>query len=125
MYQYIGGIIREQNGHLVEIGEIEDHLHVLSDIHPTRAVSDTIRDIKASASKWINELPEARDRFEWQKGYSAFTVSYSQSDSVQDYVRNQQEHHRRKSFEQEYVSFLNRHEIIFDPRYLFEQEHHG
>ncbi len=67
MYEYIGGIIRRQNGFLVEIGGIEDHIHLLFNISPTIAVSDAIRDVKASSSKWVNELPDRSEKFEWQK----------------------------------------------------------
>ena len=90
-----------------------------------RTVSDVIRDIKANASRWVNEFPKVTTRFKWQKGYAAFTVSYSQVPSVQRYVRNQQEHHRVTTFEEEYIAFLQRHDIEFDPRWLFEAEHHG
>jgi hypothetical protein len=84
-----------------------------------------IRDVKANASRWVNELPLVKERFEWQKGYAAFTVSYSRKGSVQDYIRNQREHHRKQTLEEEYIEFLRRHGIEFDPRYLFEAEYHG
>ncbi|MDP1835979.1 MAG: IS200/IS605 family transposase [Chlamydiales bacterium] len=125
LYEYIGGIIRAQNGHLIEIGGIEDHVHLLANLSPAKAVSDAIREIKANASKWRNELPDNVGRFEWQKGYGAFTVSYSQIESVRCYIRNQREHHRTKTFEQEYIALLKVHNIEFDSRYLFETEHFG
>ena len=74
---------------------------------------------------WVNELPETLNRFEWQKGYAAFTVSHSKIEAVRMYLRNQEEHHKRQTFEEEYVSFLKRHEIQFDPRFLFEGEYTG
>jgi REP element-mobilizing transposase RayT len=125
LFEYIGGTIRELNGHLIETGGVEDHLHILANFTPAKAVSDMIRDIKANASRWMNSLPEVLSRFEWQKGYAAFTVSYSQVPSVRQYVRNQKEHHRVTTFEEEYIAFLRRHEIEFEPRWLFEDEHHG
>ncbi len=125
LYEYIGGIIRGKNGHLIEIGGIEDHIHLLANLSPANALSDSLRDIKASASKWVNELPGSFNRFEWQKGYGAFTVSYSQIESVRRYIQNQREHHQTKSFEEEYIEFLKRHHIEFDRQYLFEQEYHG
>ncbi len=125
LYQYIGGTIRQLNGHLIQIGGIEDHLHILANSPPARALSDMIRDIKANASRWVNQLPESRSRFEWQKGYAAFTVSDSQIPSVQRYVRNQREHHRTTTFEEEYIAFLRRHGIEFDRHWLFEAEHHA
>jgi REP element-mobilizing transposase RayT len=125
LYEYIGGILRGVNGHLIEIGGTADHVHVLVQLSPTVAVAEVIRDVKANSSKWVNELAEIRDRFEWQKGYGAFTVSYSQIDAVRRYIQNQEEHHRTRTFREEYVEFLKRHNIDFDPSYLFEDEHHG
>ena len=81
--------------------------------------------VEAGASKWVNELPGTRSRFEWQKGYAAFTVSHSQIEAVRRYLRNQETHHKQQTFEAEYVALLNRHEIAFDPRFLFEGEYHG
>jgi len=125
LYQYIGGIIRTQKGHLIEIGGIEDHIHILANISPTKSISDAIRDIKANSSKWCNELPDRTHRFEWQKGYGAFTVSYSQIDSVRSYIKNQREHHQTKTFEEEYIAFLQLNNVKFDQQYLFENEHCG
>jgi putative transposase len=125
LYEYIGGIIRAQNGHLIEIGGIEDHIHLLANLSPTTAISDSIRDIKANASKWSNELFDLTSRFEWQKGYGAFSVSYSQIESVCHYIQNQRIHHRTKTFEEEYIKFLELHNIAFEHRYLFEAEYYG
>lgn len=125
LYEYIGGIIREKKGHLIEIGGVDDHVHLLSNFPPAIAVSDMIRDVKANSAKWVNELGLIEGRFEWQKAYGAFTVSYSQIEAVRQYVRNQKEHHRERSFKDEYVALLRRHGISFEPRYLFEAEHHG
>ena len=125
LYEYLGGIVRRLNGHLIEVGGVEDHLHLLVALPPTIALSDAIRDIKAGASKWVNELPGMDSRFEWQKGYAAFTVSYSQLESVRKYIQGQEVHHQQQTFEEEYLSFLKRHEIEFDPRFLFEGEYHG
>ncbi len=125
LYEYIGGTLRNIQGSLLEIGGIEDHLHLLTSLSPAKSVSDSVRDIKANASKWANELPETGNRFEWQKGYGAFTVSYSQIDFVRHYIQNQQEHHRTMSFEEEYVKILCRHEIEFEHKFLFEAEYHS
>jgi putative transposase len=125
LYQYIGGTLRAKKGHLIEIGGVGDHVHVLARLSPSLAVSDVVRDVKANSSKWLNEQPEITQAFEWQKGYGAFTVSYSQIETVQNYIRNQREHHRAKTFQQEYIEFLNRHHIAFQLEYLFEDEHHG
>ncbi len=125
LYEYIGGTIRGLKGHLIEIGGVEDHVHLLANFSPAAALSDVIRDIKANASRWLNELDEIPSKFEWQKGYAAFTVSYSQRKPVRDYIRNQREHHRKRTFKEEYMEFLQRHDIEFEERYLFEAEHHG
>ena len=125
LYRYIGGVIRERSGHLIEIGGIEDHLHLLVNISPARSVSGMVRDIKALAARWANGLPESRNRLEWQKGYGAFTVSHSSIPSVRTYILNQRKHHRTRTFEDEYTELLKRHHIEFDTRYLFEAEHQG
>jgi REP element-mobilizing transposase RayT len=125
LYEYIGGTIRAKKGHLIEIGGMPDHVHILARLPPSLAVSDVVRDIKANSSKWMNEQPDAAQTFEWQKGYGAFTVSYSQIAIVEEYIRNQEEHHRTRSFQEEYVEFLKRHGIEFRLEYLFEDEHHG
>ena len=124
-YEYIGGIVRNLNGSLIEIGGIEDHIHLLVNLSPVKSVADSIRDIKANSSKWFNEQVELGFKFQWQKGYGAFTVSHSQIDNVRAYLRNQREHHAQLNFEDEYVKLLRRHEIEFQHEYLFEAEHHG
>jgi putative transposase len=124
-YEYIGGTIRNLKGHLIEIGGVEDHLHLLATFPPTASVSDLIRDIKANASRWVNEQGEPDERFEWQKGYACFTVSYSHRPAVQRYIRNQQEHHRKRTFREEYIALLKKHDIAFDEKHLFEAEYHG
>ncbi len=125
LYEYIGGIIRAQNGHLIEIGGIADHVHILANFPPTKSISDTLRELKSNTSKWSNTQPECLHSFDWQKGYSAFSVSYSQIENVRSYITNQEEHHREKSFEEEYLLFLKLHNIPFEPHYVFEAEHQG
>ena len=125
LYEYIGGTIRAKKGHLIEIGCVKDHVHILARLSPALAVADVVRDIKANSSKWMNEQPATPQTFEWQKGYGAFTVSYSQIPVVEEYIRNQLEHHRTRSFQEEYIEFLKRHGIEFRLEHLFEDEHHG
>ena len=124
LYAYMGGIIREEKGILLCAGGMPDHVHLLAKLPPTIAVSDMLRLIKANSSKWANDRDDVR-YFEWQEGYAAFTVSESQSDRVRDYALNQEEHHRRRSFKQEYLELLRKHKIPFDERYVFEEEHIG
>ena len=125
LYEYIGGTLRAKRSHLIKIGGVKDHVHLLARLSPAIAVADVVRDIKANSSKWMNEQPETTKTFEWQKGYGAFTVSYSQIAVVEQYIRNQEEHHRTRSFQEEYIEFLERHGIDFRLEYLFEDEHHG
>lgn len=125
LYEYMGGTIRALKGQLIQIGGVSDHVHLLVRLSPTLAVSDVIRDIKANSSKWLSEISTSHCEFEWQKGYGVFTVSYSQISVVQKYIHNQKEHHRTRSFQDEYVRFLQRHGIEFRPEFLFEDEHHG
>ena len=125
LYEYLGGTIRGLKGHLIEIGGVEDHLHLLANFSPALSLSDVIRDLKSNGSRWVNELKAVPGRFEWQKGYACFTVSYSQRGQIQNYIRNQREHHRKRTFQEEYIEYLRRHEIEFDERYLFEGEYHG
>ena len=122
MYGYIGGIIRQEKGVLLKIGGIADHCHLLAKFSPNLAVSDMLRLIKANSSKWINERSDVHGKFQWQSGYAAFSVSESQSPSVEQYIANQLEHHRTKTFEQEFIEILKRHQIEFDPKYVFEDE---
>jgi len=125
LYRFIGGIIRNRAGHLIEIGGVEDHLHVLANFAPASSVSGMVRDIKAHSARWTNGLPEIEKRLEWQRGYGAFTVSHSKIASVRTYILNQREHHRKQTVEQEFIELLKRHHIEFDTRYLFEAEHQG
>lgn len=125
LYNYIGGIVGGFSGVLDSGGGVEDHVHLLVNIPAKIAVSDAIRSIKSNSSRWLNEQTWNTKDFEWQKGYGAFTVSFSQMDRVRSYIANQEEHHQRLSFQQEYINLLKKHDIDFDLRYLFEDEHHG
>ena len=119
---YIGGIIRDQKGTLLKIGGVEDHVHLLAKLSPTIAISDVLRTIKSNSSKWINERSGVSGKFEWQSGYAAFSVSESEMPAVVDYIANQAEHHRKTTFEEEFLAILKKHNIEFDMRYVFERE---
>ncbi len=125
LYRYIGGVIRNRAGHLIEIGGIEDHLHLLAHFSPASSVSSMVRDIKAHSARWANGLPETETRLKWQRGFGAFTVSHSNIASVRSYILNQRENHRTRTVEEELMELLKRHHIEFDSRYLFEAEHQG
>lgn len=123
LYAYIGGIIKERDGILLEIGGMSDHIHILAKLSPKLAIMDVLRDIKAVSSKWVNERRFTLSRFEWQTGYGAFSVSQSHVEVVRQYIRNQEQHHRQIPYQAEFITLLQRHEIEFDPRYVFEEEH--
>jgi putative transposase len=124
IWNYISGVIAKKQGQLIEIGGIEDHVHILTSCSPSIALSEFIRDIKANSSKWLHEEQNSPD-FQWQTGYGAFTVSHSQQNVGRRYLKNQADHHQRHSFEDEYRQLLQRHQISFEEKYLFEDEYHG
>ena len=123
LYEYIGGIIRDQKGKLVEIGGMPDHVHTFARLSPTLAISDVLRITKTNSSKWFNETIQPTMPFAWQRGFGAFSVSASQVEDVRAYIRNQEQHHATMSFRDEYRRLLIRHGIEFDEQYLFEEEH--
>lgn len=119
LYQYIGGIVRSEGGALLEIGGIEDHIHLLVRLKPTLALSDAVRLIKSNSSKWLNDGSYVRD-FRWQTGYGAFTVSKSMMESVRRYIRNQPEHHRKQTFKAEFVDLLKLNNVDYNKKYLWD-----
>ncbi len=120
LYQYITGIITNKNQKLMVINGMPDHLHILIGFKPDCILSDLIRDVKANASKWINENKFVMGKFEWQPGFGAFSVNQSQIKTVVHYIVNQEEHHKRKTFREEYIDFLKTYQIDFKDEYLFE-----
>lgn len=125
LFAYIGGTATEHKSIVLKSGGMEDHVHLLLKTHPSFAISDTVKLIKGNSSKWINDNRRINARFEWQRGYGAFSVSESMSETVKRHIENQEEHHRRQSFENEYFTFLKNHNIEYDPRYVFDDEHAG
>ncbi len=121
LYQYISGIIKNNNHKLLAINGMPDHVHVLVGMRPTQSVSDLLQDIKGSSSKWINDKKFLRVRFEWQEGYGAFSYAKSEVNSVIRYIQNQEEHHRTKSFKEEYLMLLKDFDVEFDERYIFKE----
>lgn len=119
LYKYIGGIIRDEKGSLLEIGGIEDHIHLYVRWRPDESVSNLMREIKAGSSRWIHEHYPKMAEFAWQEGYSAFSVSLSNEESVRRYIKNQKEHHAKFDFKAELRKLLEAHQIEFDERYLF------
>jgi REP element-mobilizing transposase RayT len=117
---YLGGVLRAQDVPLIEIDAMPDHVHLLISLPATKALADVLRVLKANSSKWVHETWAARRDFTWQKGYGSFSVSQSNVEAVRQYIRNQEEHHRKTTFHDEFIEFLRRHEIPFDERYLWE-----
>jgi REP element-mobilizing transposase RayT len=122
IYEYLGGIIRDHKGKLIEIGGVSDHVHIAARLSPTLAISDVLRITKTISSRWINETLKPSIPFAWQRGFGAFSVSASNLERVCVYIRQQEEHHRTISFRDEYRRLLIRHGISFDEQYLFEEE---
>ncbi|MGD9126254.1 MAG: IS200/IS605 family transposase [Planctomycetia bacterium] len=119
LYQYIGGILRNEDGVLIEIGGTEDHLHILVQLKPTHLLANLVRTIKAFSSKWVNEEKLKLRKFGWQEGYSAFTVSESQADRVVAYIRSQKEHHKKNDFKSEFIALLKKHAVEYKEEYLW------
>jgi len=120
LYSYIGGIVRGEGGTLLEIGGISDHVHLLTKLKPTKSVSEMLNRIKSKSSKWMNEEKMKIRKFGWQDGYGAFSVSESQIVSVRRYVRSQEQHHRRQSFQDEFRALLEKQGIEYEERYLWD-----
>jgi len=118
LYDYIGGTLRDTGGVSLELNGTEDHIHLLAKLRPTRAVSDVLRDLKANASGWMHDVfPELSD-FSWQRGYGAFTVSQSNVEDVRRYIARQKAHHRRVSFRDEFIQFLQANGIEYYERFI-------
>ena len=120
LYPLIGGIIRERKSVLLEIGGVADHVHLLVSLGREPSLSDLARDVKSGSSKWIHDtFPNSRS-FCWQAGYGVFSVSPSNADDVRAYIQNQVEHHRQKTFQEEYRDILRQHGIEWDERYVWD-----
>jgi len=122
LYKYIAGIISNKNQKLMIVNGMPNHLHILVGTKPDCNLSDLVRDIKANSSRWINEQKYVTGKFEWQNGFGAFTVSQSGIKNLINYIENQEAHHRKKSFNDEYIAFLKAYEVNFKPEYLFKEE---
>ncbi|MBM3980168.1 MAG: IS200/IS605 family transposase [Planctomycetes bacterium] len=119
LWEYMGGIVRDLGGTPIEIGGIEDHVHLLVTLRQDRALMDVVREIKAGSSGWVHETFAVAGAFWWQDGYGAFTVSRSKRDTVAAYIANQEQHHKKRTFEAEFRRLLERHEVAFKEEYLF------
>ncbi len=118
LYGYLGGIIGGQNGIAFEINGMPDHVHLLVKLSQKKSIADVLRELKADSSGWVHQEFPALKSFGWQLGYAAFTVSESQIGRVRQYIRNQKQHHRKMTFQEELISLLRAHGVDFDEKYL-------
>ncbi|HLZ54962.1 MAG TPA: IS200/IS605 family transposase [Verrucomicrobiae bacterium] len=120
LWPFLGGIARQNKMKAIEIGGVEDHIHILLSLPSTMAISKALQLIKGGSSKWIHEtFPEQR-LFAWQEEYGAFSVSVSQLDKTIEYIKGQETHHRKMTFQEEFLALLKKHHIKYDERYLWK-----
>ncbi len=118
--EYIGGILRAESCALLAAGGMPDHSHWFVRLHPSKAPADLMRIVKSNSTGWLKETFPETAVFAWQTGYGGFSVSRSGADAVMAYIASQEEHHRTMTFEEEYIAFLDRHGVEYDPRDLFD-----
>lgn len=120
LYKYITGIVQNKGQKMLAINGMPDHIHFLIGMKPSCCLSDLVREVKKSSNTFIQEKRFSRNKFEWQEGYGAFSYSHSALDTVIAYITNQKEHHRKKTFRDEYMAFLKKFDVEFNEAYLFE-----
>ena len=120
LYPYLGGIARTNNMKALTVGGVKEHVHMLVSLPSTISIAKGIQLIKGGASKWVNEDLNLRNRFEWQVGYGAFSIGISQVEKTISYIENQEEHRRTKTFQEEFLAFLRRHNIPYDPERIWD-----
>lgn len=120
LYQYITGIVENKGQKMLAINGMPDHIHFFIGMKPECSLSDLIREVKKSSNEFINENKFVKGKFNWQIGYGAFSYSYSQLTTVIKYIMNQKEHHKKKTFKEEYIAFLKNFNVKYEDKYLFE-----
>jgi putative transposase len=120
LHAYMGSIARFKNAGLIEIKSQPDHVHLYIAFPSTLSIADLVNALKTNSTRWIRQTFPSGHFFSWQDGYAAFSVSRSDEDAVVNYIRNQDEHHRRRDFRAELLDLLGRHTIEYDPRYVFD-----
>lgn len=120
LHSYLGGILRDLDSPAVEINSEPDHIHILLNLSRTHSLSDVIMQVKRGSSAWLKSKDARYGLFHWQSGYGAFSVSQSAVNDVRTYIRDQREHHRTRTFQEEFRAFLQRYEIEFDERYVWD-----
>ena len=120
LHKYMAGIIKGKEQKSIIVNGMSDHIHAFIGLRTSIAVSDLVRDIKNNSTNFINSKKLVKGKFSWQEGYGAFSYSHSQIENVYQYILNQEEHHKKKTFREEYIDFLKKFEIDYDEKYLFE-----
>lgn len=120
VFKYMAGIINEKGQKTIIVNGVEDHVHCLIGIKPSMAISDLVRDIKNNSSKFINDNGWVKGKFQWQEGYGVFSYSYSELERVYRYIENQEAHHAKKTFQKEYLDFLEQFYVDYKPEYVFD-----
>lgn len=120
LHKYISGIIRGKEQKAIIMNGMPDHIHAFIGLKPSMSISDLVRDIKNNSSNFINDRSLVKGKFAWQEGYGAFSYSHSHIDSVYQYILNQETHHKKTTFREEYLEFLKRFEVEYDEQYLFD-----
>lgn len=119
IWAYLAGIVVRRGGQAVQIGGVDDHIHALVMAPPTVAPAELVKSMKGESSRWIHEVFPGLRKFAWQDGYGVFSVSKSSVSQVVKYIQNQREHHRVRTFQEEYLLFLKKHQVAYDERYLW------
>jgi len=120
LHKYIAGIIKGKEQKPIIVNGMPDHIHVFVGLRPSMAISDLVRDVKNNSTNFINDKRLVKGKFSWQEGYGAFSYAHSQIESVYNYILQQKEHHKKKTFNEEYVEFLKKFNVGYEPKYLFE-----
>ena len=120
LHKYIAGIVKGKNQKPIIVNGMPDHIHAFIGLRPAMAISDLTRDIKNNSTNFINDHKFVRGKFAWQEGYGAFSYSHSHLKKVYDYILHQEDHHRKKTFREEYIGLLKKFQIAYDEKYLFE-----
>ena len=119
LYRYISGIITNKDQKSIIVNGMPDHVHILIGLKPSMPISDWVRDVKNNSSNFINKKGFVKGKFSWQEGFGAFSYSHSQLEQVYNYVMNQELHHHKRTFKEEYEDFLQKFAIDYNPQYLF------
>lgn len=118
LYKYITGIVQNNNHKLISINGVANHIHIAVGYKPHQLIPDLLQDIKGDSSKWINKKRFVRGKFNWQEGYGAFSFSHSHIDRVVKYINNQEQHHKKQMFREEYIQLLKKYDIPYNEKYI-------